>query len=181
MESLRSIASRHLGRQRRRARPPTGCRTLRRHATRDRGVSLVELVLLVGIVAILASLAATTYSAYRDRVDNDRAAGDVAVISISITEFRDDYKRLPTSLAEIGRDTMRDPWGHAYEYVNHATAAPGQFRKDKNIVPINTDFDLSSYGKDGASAAALTAEMSRDDIIRANDGGFIGRASVYDP
>ena len=34
-------------------------------------------------------------------------------------------------------------------------------------------------GKDGSSVAALTAKASRDDIIRANDGGFIGLASRF--
>ena len=57
----------------------------------------------------------------------------------------------------------------------------GQWRKDKNIVPINTDFDLYSIGKDGNSVAPLTAKPSRDDIIRANDGAFVGLVSVYDP
>ena len=77
---------------------------------------------------------------------------------------------------------MRDPWGAAYAYVNHAdVSGPGAFRKDKNIVPINSDFDLWSKGKDGASAPALTANPSRDDVIRANDGGFFGLASKYDP
>ena len=34
-------------------------------------------------------------------------------------------------------------------------------------------------GKDGDSKAPLTAQASRDDIIRANDGGYIGLASGY--
>jgi general secretion pathway protein G len=153
----------------------------RRHAGRDRGVTLVELVLLLAIVGVLATLAITTYRGWRDRLNIDKAYSDILVIATSITEFRDDYKRLPVDLAEIGKDTLRDPWGHAYQYVNHTTASPGLFRKDKNIVPINTDFDLSSNGKDGVSVAPLTAKESRDDIIRANDGAFIGLASVYDP
>jgi hypothetical protein len=33
--------------------------------------------------------------------------------------------------------------------------------------PINSDFDLYSKGKDGDSAAPLTASRSQDDIIRA--------------
>ena len=74
---------------------------------------------------------------------------------------------------------MRDPWGHAYQYLNHATAkGKGAFRKDKRIVPINTDYDLYSMGKDGQSVAPLTAKASRDDIVRANDGRFVGLASL---
>ena len=104
------------------------------------------------------------------------------VISASITEFKAEYDRFPVDLAEIGKSGMRDPWGTAYAYVNHAdVSGRGQFRKDKNIVPINSDFDLWCNGKDGVSAPALSAQPSRDDVIRANDGGFFGLASKYDP
>jgi general secretion pathway protein G len=52
-------------------------------------------------------------------------------------------------------------------------------RKDRFLVPINTFFDLYSMGKDGQSVSPLTAQASRDDVIWANDGAFIGRASDY--
>jgi general secretion pathway protein G len=149
--------------------------------SRQRGFTLVELALIVAIVAILATLAVTTYQGYRERVRINQAVGDLLTISTSITEFNADYKRLPADLAEVGKDGMRDPWGNAYLYINHTTEAKGHWRKDKNIVPINSDFDLSSAGPDGNSQAPLTAKASRDDIIRANDGSFIGLASVYDP
>jgi general secretion pathway protein G len=55
----------------------------------------------------------------------------------------------------------------------------GQLRKDRNLVPINTDFDLFSRGKDGQTNFPLTAQRSRDDIVRANNGGYIGLASDY--
>jgi general secretion pathway protein G len=48
-------------------------------------------------------------------------------------------------------------------------------------VPINSDFDLYSVGKDGQSQDPLTAPVSRDDIVRANNGRFVGLASTYDP
>ena len=52
-------------------------------------------------------------------------------------------------------------------------------RKNRFMVPINSDYDLYSMGKDGQSVSPLTAKASRDDIIRANDGQFIGLASNY--
>ena len=65
---------------------------------------------------------------------------------------------------------MTDPWGHAYQYTSHTDGSTrGSWRKDKNIVPINSDFDLYSMGKDGTSVPPLTAQASRDDIVRAND------------
>ena len=55
----------------------------------------------------------------------------------------------------------------------------GNQRKDHNLVPINSDFDLYSMGKDGASAPPLTAASSQDDIIRANNGEYYGYGKDY--
>ncbi len=55
----------------------------------------------------------------------------------------------------------------------------GEARKDGNLVPINTNFDLYSMGKDGKSKPPLRAKDSLDDIIYANDGDYIGLASDY--
>jgi len=52
-------------------------------------------------------------------------------------------------------------------------------RKDHNLVPLNTDYDLYSMGPDGNSVGPLTAKASRDDIIRANNGSYIGPAANY--
>lgn len=52
----------------------------------------------------------------------------------------------------------------------------GQPRKDRFLVPINSDYDLYSKGRDGESVAPLTAKKSHDDVIRANDGTFVGLA-----
>ena len=51
--------------------------------------------------------------------------------------------------------------------------------KDSALAPLNTDFDLYSVGPDGDSRLPLTAAASRDDILRANNGAFIGRAENY--
>lgn len=55
----------------------------------------------------------------------------------------------------------------------------GQVRKDRFLVPLNSDYDLYSAGKDGESRPPLSASMSQDDIVRANDGAYIGLASQY--
>ena len=52
-------------------------------------------------------------------------------------------------------------------------------RKDKFQVPLNSTYDLYSLGKDGVSDEPLTAKPSWDDIVRANDGAFIGLATQY--
>ena len=52
-------------------------------------------------------------------------------------------------------------------------------RTDRFGVSLNTDFDLYSMGKDRDSAAALSTPKSYDDIVRANDGAFVGLASDF--
>ena len=52
-------------------------------------------------------------------------------------------------------------------------------RKDKNLVPINSEYDLYSLGPDGDSMPPLTAKPSRDDIVMANDGKYIGPVEDY--
>ena len=46
-------------------------------------------------------------------------------------------------------------------------------------VPLNTDYDLYSMGRDGKSKTPLTASESHDDIVRALDGEFVGLASEF--
>ena len=52
-------------------------------------------------------------------------------------------------------------------------------RKDRFLTPVNSDYDLYSVGIDGDSQAAFTAKVSRDDVVRANDGGFVGLAEDF--
>jgi general secretion pathway protein G len=52
-------------------------------------------------------------------------------------------------------------------------------RKDRFLVPLNTDFDLYSVGRDGESVPPLSAAKSRDDVVRAANGAFIGLASKF--
>ena len=63
--------------------------------------------------------------------------------------------------------------------VEIGAAVVGQTRKDKNLVPLNSDFDLYSMGPDGASQPPLAAPVSHDDIIRASDGAYVGSAEGY--
>lgn len=260
------------------------------------GFTLIELMIVVAILAVVAGLA---IPGYRAAVKTARMAVAMREIHLLMNEI-DLYElregQLPTSLADIGRGGIRDPWGNPYSYVDLATAViPGgggqgggnggfggsgspqgggsksggskggsstasgstssgstssgstsggstssgstssgstgsgstgsgstaggstssgsntggsntggantgganagganaggpnegnaggaiQPRKDRFLVPINSDYDLYSMGADGRSVAPLTASMSRDDIIRANDGAFVGLAEDY--
>jgi len=146
-----------------------------------RGLSLLELLIAVVAIALLAAIAVPSYSSYVDRLNNQAAVNDIAIISQAIDRYYSDNWRLPVTLADIGQNSRLDPWGHPYQYLNFAFANRGQMRKDRNLVPINSDFDLYSTGKDGSSVPPLTARVSRDDIVRAGNGAFVGLASDYTP
>lgn len=146
------------------------------------GFTLVELLIAVAIVAVLVAIAVPSYQHYRDRVAVAQAKSDVVAIATLIDLYRTDNREFPNSLADINMAGKLDPWNHPYKYLNLNPVAHGmngKVRKDKNLVPINSDFDLYSMGKDGASQAPLTAAASRDDVVRANDGRFVGLASDY--
>ncbi len=129
------------------------------------------------ILGILAAIAIPNYSRMRERAFVARAIGDIEAMSQNISEYHLTNGSLPASLSDVG-SSLTDPWGHPYQYIPIGKGKGG-FRKDRFLVPINTDYDLYSMGPDGASVGPLTAAPSRDDIIRANDGGFIGLASEF--
>ncbi|MEP7312823.1 MAG: hypothetical protein ABI859_09580 [Pseudomonadota bacterium] len=90
--------------------------------------------------------------------------------------------QLPQTLSDLRDPPVTDPWGNPYRYLNFDSPAPGvkgMIRKDHNLHPLNSEFDLYSAGPDGDSRAPLTASASRDDIIWARDGGFIGKAEDF--
>lgn len=150
-----------------------------RHAS---GVTALELMLAVAILGVLAAIALPAYENYRERVRVAQAVVDIGAIGTMVAKYGLDNGVFPDALADVGAGSMRDPWGQPYQYVNHEDRrSRGRWRRDKNIVPINTDFDVFSMGKDGDSRPPLTARMSRDDIVRANNGRFVGLASDYDP
>jgi hypothetical protein len=54
-----------------------------------------------------------------------------------------------------------------------------QARVDANNYPLNFDFDLYSMGKDGGTHKRINERNSLDDIIRGDNGNFIGPVSKY--
>ncbi len=143
-----------------------------------RGFTLVELMIGVVLVGVLMSIAYPTYKAQIAKGKVSKAITDIGTISLGLERHFTDKSRYPASLAAAGL-AMDDPWGRPYQYLDMDGATVGQMRKDKSLHPLNTDYDLYSKGPDGASSQPLTAKSSRDDIVRANNGGFVGVASDY--
>jgi general secretion pathway protein G len=87
--------------------------------------------------------------------------------------------KLPPNLAAAGLDNIKDKWGNPYVYQPTATADPGHVRRDRFNNPVNTDYDLYSKGPDGRTQMEFDAKFARDDIVRANNGDYVGLASEY--
>ena len=149
---------------------------------RQLGVQLIELVTVLAIIAILGTIAVPSYNLIMDRAHNSQAEVDIRSIEQSIERFYVSNKRLPNTLAEIGFNNYLDPWDNNYQYLRiYGANLPGKgsLRKDKNLNPVNTDYDLYSMGKDGDSKLPFTTAVSKDDVVRANNGRFVGLAEDY--
>ena len=146
------------------------------------GFTLVELITAVAIIAILAAIAIPSYGTYINKARISVAIADMRTLEIKINMYRSDTGHLPTTLGDINSDTLLDPWKHPYVYLNIVDGGikgKGKLRRDRNINPLNTDYDLYSMGADGDSKTNLNAKESMDDIVRARDGSFLDLAEKF--
>jgi general secretion pathway protein G len=165
------------------------------HEPKDdsQGYSLVEMLIVLAIITTVAAIAIPSYSESVNTAKMVSAMGDIRRFQTAIDFHFATNGSYPNSLDEVNPEGRKDPWGQPYKYLNIAGGESNSnsngkgkssgkvngCRKDKNLVPINSDYDLYSMGQDKDSQAPLTAKASRDDIIRANNGGFIGIAVNY--
>ena len=131
------------------------------------------------VTAILATIAIPNYISYREKARLARVISEMKGLEMDIIAYATENGVFPPNLAAIGRSGLPDPWGNPYQYLPVEGTPPGRLRKDRFMVPVNTDFDLYSMGEDGRSQPPFTARASRDDIVRCNNGAYIGPASEY--
>ncbi len=167
------------------------------------GFTVLELVISMAILATLAALAIPVFSRQIEKVRIARTMAEIRMLEKEIFAYRVEKNSYPMSLGDVGHGALADPWGNLYEYVNIADCQKGKGpkdkgkkakkdkstkdqcknqanpRKDRFLVPVNSDYDLYSKGKDGESRTPFTPKVSRDDIIRCNDGGYVGLVSEY--
>jgi len=145
-----------------------------------RGFTLIEILIALAIIGVLMMVAVPSYGRYVERARIAQASVDIVTISAKIKMYVLDNREFPDTLAQVGEAGRLDPWGQPYEYLPFKTPSDrGRARKNRNLVPINSDFDLYSVGKDGRTTAPLRARDSQDDVVRANDGAFVGLAATY--
>lgn len=144
-------------------------------------MTLIELIIGLAIVAILTFIAVPAYNQYVDKGRVGQVIHDIGAIQVTIQKYHTQTFKYPDGLQDVGMDHIRDPWGQKYRYLNIIGQGknPKGARTDRNLKPLNKDYDLYSIGKDGATSKNLRPQVSHDDIIRANSGGYIGLASEY--
>ena len=143
------------------------------------GFTLIELMLILGLVAVLLAIALPSYGLYREKARQRQAATEITTMSATIKLRWEDERAYPASLAAAQMAGRLDPWGRPYVYYNVEANGLGGARKDHALNPINTDFDLYSMGPDGVTKKQVTQKDSVDDVIRANNGAFVGVAADF--
>jgi general secretion pathway protein G len=158
---------------------------LLRHCRCDRrrnGLTVLELLIALAIVSTLAAIAIPKFLGYAERAERQQAILDIRAMESPIDRFIDEFQGPPSNLGQALDPVPKDPWGNDYRYLNLMSGDPGisgQRRRDKNLNPVNSDYDLYSMGPDGETAAQFASPQAQDDIVRAADGAFIGVADDF--
>jgi len=150
---------------------------------------MVEMMVVVAIILTICAIAVPNLIAALRHAKIAKAVGDIHSIGTDIEGFKAMEGRYPDALTDLcvglqcqtsGYPYLNDPWHNPYQYLNFANVkGKGKMRKDRFLVPINTFYDLYSMGEDGQTVTPLTAKVSQDDIVRANDGDFVGLATDF--
>jgi general secretion pathway protein G len=144
------------------------------------GFTFVEILIVLAIIVTLSAIAIPNLLSAINIAKVARAVGDINAIETDIVAYESVNGQLPDDLSQIGDDAILDPWKNPYQYLNHTSLkGNGKVRKDRFLVPLNSDYDLYSMGADGQSVAPITSGKSQDDIIRASNGAYVGLASQF--
>ena len=110
------------------------------------------------------------------------AITDIRMMEKQIAFFVSDHDgQLPDSLSDLSTiGTVTDPWGNPYQYlrIDGGAGNPmGECRRNMSDNPVNTDYDLFSMGRDGEYKKSFKIKESRDDVVRAYEGRYVGLVS----
>lgn len=145
------------------------------------GFTIIEVAITLLIIGILAAIAIPVYRTYVENSKVSQAIAEIKDLERKITIYELE-RALPNSLSVLKGYPFLDPWGNPYRYLNLATDNPPAYpnaRRDRNNHPLSTDYDLYSMGADGRTMKPVNQSWGTDDIIRANNGSFVGLGAEY--
>jgi general secretion pathway protein G len=151
--------------------------TARRHRVAVigcRGFTLVELIVVMAVLAVLTAMAMPSLKEYIKVTENNACASDLRIIDKAVTAYYIERNVFPVQLSDVGFGSQLDPWKRQYEYKNLSIAGNVPLQDSAGEV-LNHDYDLYCKGEDGESFPAFGDPANEDDVVRANDGFYIGR------
>ncbi len=147
---------------------------------RSRGFTLIELLIAVAIFGTLSAIAVPSYLKYKNNARIVVAITDIRLIEKQISIFVLDNGQLPNNLNNVPNIPTNDPWGNPYRYLRIDGGIPqaaGLARRNMMEVPVNHDYDIYSMGKDGMTNTSFKIRVSKDDVVRAYEGRYVGLVS----
>jgi len=142
--------------------------------------TFIELIITIAIIGVLCGIAAPIYADFKYRTQVETATAILAEIEAGINVYYMRYGTYPATLDDAMQAVPLDPWGNPYQYLSSQDPTwPSNYKIDRNLQPLNTDYDLYSKGMDGQTNRNLAAMVSMDDIIRGGNGGFTDLASRF--
>ncbi len=145
-----------------------------------KGFTLIELLVVIAIVGIIAAVGAPKILAQIEKAEYAHAVQDVKSYFKEAKMYRISNGEYPSTWTEIGYSSPPvDPWGNEYVLNNHDDISPGARRSDGPTIPINSQLDIFSSGPNGHWDPNILAAQSKDDVILAMDGSFVGKAEDF--
>jgi prepilin-type N-terminal cleavage/methylation domain-containing protein len=148
-----------------------------------RGFTLVELIVVCAVLGILATMAFPALADLKNKANISRCIAEIRGLEKDIFAYWSDAARFPNGLAEINRDTVKDPWGNLYVYYPIPDAVHTGAYKEYGVNGfLNDDFDLYSWGADGDTSHEIVfpgKNKSSDDVVRGGSGSFVELGSEW--
>jgi general secretion pathway protein G len=155
----------------------------KKRKARNKALTIIELILVILLLGTILAMAIPIYHRQLEKARVTKAISDIRRCEQDLIEYMMERGTfLPDTLETVRWNNRTDPWGTPYEYLKIEGAensVKGKWRKDRWLVPLNSDFDLYSKGKDKKSQPPLTALASWDDVVRAGNGSYIGLGKEY--
>jgi len=153
----------------------------KRNVNRASGFTLIELMVVIAIIAIIAAIAIPNYQSFIQKGKEAEAMGMVRSIEGDVEAFFAKNNYFPDINELYNGNNPVDPWGEKMVYIplDGYPAYLGFAKVDQSMTPLNSDYDVYSKGNDKITNKVVTNDVTQDDLLRANNGSFVGRGKEY--